>query len=82
MRTEQIEVGAVILASGFELYDAHLSGEYGLGRYPNVVTSQQYERIPPKRREKPRQQTEFHPLAEPINPGHRNEPPERAAEGA
>ncbi|HEX8991392.1 MAG TPA: FAD-dependent oxidoreductase [Anaerolineales bacterium] len=44
-RTEQIEVGAVILASGFELYDAHLSGEYGLGRYPNVVTSQQYERI-------------------------------------
>jgi heterodisulfide reductase subunit A-like polyferredoxin len=44
-RTEQIEVGAVILASGFELYDAHLSGEYGFGRYPNVVTSQQYERI-------------------------------------
>jgi heterodisulfide reductase subunit A-like polyferredoxin len=43
--TEQIEVGAVILASGFELYDARLSGEYGLGRYPNVVTSQQYERI-------------------------------------
>ena len=44
-RTEKIEVGAVIMASGFELYDAHLSGEYGLGRYPNVVTSQQYERI-------------------------------------
>lgn len=44
-RSEQIEVGAVILASGFELYDAHLSGEYGFGRYPNVVTSQQYERI-------------------------------------
>ncbi len=44
-RIEQIEVGAVILASGFELYDARLSGEYGLGRYPNVVTSQQYERI-------------------------------------
>jgi heterodisulfide reductase subunit A-like polyferredoxin len=44
-RREQIAVGAVILASGFELYDAHLSGEYGLGRYPNVVTSQQYERI-------------------------------------
>jgi len=44
-RTEQIEVGAVILAAGFELYDAHLSGEYGFGRYPNVVTSQQYERI-------------------------------------
>ncbi len=44
-RVEQVEVGAVILASGFELYDARLSGEYGFGRYPNVVTSQQYERI-------------------------------------
>jgi len=44
-REEKIEVGAVILASGFELYDAHLSGEYGLGRYANVLTSQQYERI-------------------------------------
>ncbi|MBI3761545.1 MAG: FAD-dependent oxidoreductase [Chloroflexi bacterium] len=44
-RVEKIEVGAMILASGFELYDAHLAGEYGLGRFPNVVTSQQYERI-------------------------------------
>jgi heterodisulfide reductase subunit A-like polyferredoxin len=40
-----LEVGAVILASGFEPYDARLTGEYGLGRYPNVVTSMQYERI-------------------------------------
>ncbi|HLB50151.1 MAG TPA: FAD-dependent oxidoreductase, partial [Anaerolineales bacterium] len=44
-RTEQIEVGAVILASGFDLYDAQLAGEYGLGRFANVVTGQQYERI-------------------------------------
>ncbi|MBI2202037.1 MAG: FAD-dependent oxidoreductase, partial [Armatimonadetes bacterium] len=44
-RTEQLQVGAVIMASGFELYDARLSGEYGFGRYPNVVTGQQYERI-------------------------------------
>jgi heterodisulfide reductase subunit A-like polyferredoxin len=44
-RTEQLDVGAVILAAGFELYDAHLSGEYGWGRFANVVTSQQYERI-------------------------------------
>ena len=43
--SEQIQVGEVILASGFDLYDAHALGEYGLGRYPNVVTSQQYERI-------------------------------------
>ena len=42
---EQIDVGAVILASGFEPYDAQLSGEYGFGRFPNVVTSMQFERV-------------------------------------
>jgi heterodisulfide reductase subunit A-like polyferredoxin len=41
----EIEVGAVILAPGFEAYRAELSEEYGLGRYPNVVTSLQYERL-------------------------------------
>ncbi len=44
-QVELIEAGAVILASGFDLYDAQLSGEYGLERFPNVVTSMQYERI-------------------------------------
>ncbi len=44
-RTEQVDIGAVILASGFEPYDARQSGEYGLGRYLNVVTSTQFERI-------------------------------------
>ncbi len=44
-RTERLDVGAVILASGFEPYDARLSGEYGLGRFPDVATSLQFERI-------------------------------------
>jgi heterodisulfide reductase subunit A-like polyferredoxin len=44
-REEKINVGAVILAPGYEVYKAHLSEEYGLGRYPNVVTSLQYERL-------------------------------------
>ncbi len=44
-RVEQIEVGALILASGFEAYDARLTGEYGLGRYPDVVNSLQFERL-------------------------------------
>ena len=44
-RSELIEVGAVIMASGFETYDARQIGEYGFGRYPNVVTAMQYERI-------------------------------------
>jgi heterodisulfide reductase subunit A-like polyferredoxin len=44
-RTEQLEVGAVILAPGFEIYQAQQAQEFGLGRYPNVVTSLQLERL-------------------------------------
>jgi len=42
---ETIEVGAVIAAPGFEVFDARLRGEYGFGIYQNVVTSIQFERI-------------------------------------
>jgi heterodisulfide reductase subunit A-like polyferredoxin len=41
----EVNVGALILAPGYQVYNAHLSEEYGLGRYPNVVTSLQYERM-------------------------------------
>ncbi|UCG24771.1 MAG: FAD-dependent oxidoreductase, partial [Chloroflexota bacterium] len=41
----ELDVGAVILATGFESYDARHTAEYGLGRFPNVVTSMQYERL-------------------------------------
>jgi heterodisulfide reductase subunit A-like polyferredoxin len=44
-RQSVIDVGAVILAPGYQIYRAELSEEYGLGRYPNVVTSLQYERM-------------------------------------
>ena len=44
-REEELRVGAVVLAPGYELYDARLSQEYGLGRYPNVVTAMQFERM-------------------------------------
>ncbi|MGD8815225.1 MAG: FAD-dependent oxidoreductase, partial [Anaerolineales bacterium] len=43
--TEQIQVGAVILAPGYQTYQAELSQEYGFGRYPNVITSLQLERM-------------------------------------
>ena len=43
--TRQIEVGAVVLAPGFEIYQAGQAGEYGWGRYPNVVTALQFERL-------------------------------------
>ncbi len=42
---ETLTVGAVIAAPGFEVFDAGLRGEYGFGRYANVVTSIQFERI-------------------------------------
>jgi len=44
-RTEEIEIGGVILADGHKMYDAARRGEYGYGRYPNVVTSLEFERL-------------------------------------
>jgi heterodisulfide reductase subunit A len=38
-------VGAIIAATGYDLFDYTKYGEYGAGRYPDVVTSLQYERI-------------------------------------
>jgi len=43
--TKDIDVGAVVVTCGFEPFDAELRGEYGYGRYPNVVTALQFERI-------------------------------------
>jgi len=40
-----IEVGAIILATGFELYDPARVEEYGYGRIKNVITAMQYERM-------------------------------------
>ncbi len=40
-----INIGGVILAPGFRTYRAELSEEFGFGRYPNVITSLQYERL-------------------------------------
>ena len=42
---EEIQVGAIILAVGYRLYDPTPSEELGYGRYPNVVTGLQYERL-------------------------------------
>ena len=42
---EKIEVGSVILAPGYEVFDARLRPEFGYGVYPNVVTSIEFERL-------------------------------------
>jgi heterodisulfide reductase subunit A len=44
--TVELEVGAVILACGFECYDpTEIADVVGYGRYPGVVTSVEFERI-------------------------------------
>ena len=42
--TRDISVGAVVMAPGYKPYDARQSEELGQGRYPNVLSSIQYER--------------------------------------
>jgi heterodisulfide reductase subunit A-like polyferredoxin len=40
-----LQVGAVIVAPGYRPFDARKKGEFGYGRYPNVVTALEFERI-------------------------------------
>jgi heterodisulfide reductase subunit A-like polyferredoxin len=41
----ELDVGSVILTPGFKEFDASEKGEFGYGRYKNVVTSVQFERM-------------------------------------
>ncbi len=41
----ELNVGAVILAPGYELFDARLKKDLGYGRFPNVLTALEFERI-------------------------------------
>ena len=40
-----VEVGAIILALGFQVYDPTEMEELGHGRFPNVLNAMQYERL-------------------------------------
>ncbi len=42
---EEVDVGAVVLSPGFEQFDPDLKKELGYGRYPNVLSSMQFERL-------------------------------------
>lgn len=44
-KVEQFPVGAVVLAPGYDLFDAGLTGEYGYGYYKNVLISMEFERL-------------------------------------
>jgi heterodisulfide reductase subunit A-like polyferredoxin len=39
------DVGAVVLATGFDLHDPGAHSEYGYRRYPNVLSALEYERM-------------------------------------
>jgi heterodisulfide reductase subunit A len=39
------DVGAIIVATGYDLFDPSVYGEYGAGQYKDVITGIQYERL-------------------------------------
>lgn len=41
----EIEVGNIILATGWKLFDCSRTPQYGYGRLPNVYTSMEFERL-------------------------------------
>jgi len=43
--TLQLSVGAIIAATGFDPFDPTVVRQYGYGRYRNVITSLEYERL-------------------------------------
>jgi heterodisulfide reductase subunit A len=44
-RIEEIEVGTIIMATGFELYDARKMPQYGYGSFADVYTALEVERL-------------------------------------
>jgi len=43
--SRELSVGAIIVSAGFQEYDAAEMGQYGFGRFPNVLTNLQAERL-------------------------------------
>jgi heterodisulfide reductase subunit A-like polyferredoxin len=41
----EVEVGAVVVSTGYRLFPADLKPEYGYGRFPNVITGMQMDRL-------------------------------------
>jgi heterodisulfide reductase subunit A len=41
----EVEVGNIILATGYDVFDARRMDRYGYGTYPNVVTALEFERL-------------------------------------
>jgi heterodisulfide reductase subunit A len=44
-RSEEVRVGAVVVATGYKLFAADLKPQYGYGRFKNVITGMQMDRL-------------------------------------
>jgi heterodisulfide reductase subunit A len=44
-KTVEVNVGNIIIATGYELLDISKIDQYGYGKYPNVLTSLEFERL-------------------------------------
>jgi heterodisulfide reductase subunit A len=43
--TIELDVGAIVVATGYDLYDPLAKPEYGYGKYSNVITGLEFERL-------------------------------------
>jgi len=41
----EVEVGSIILATGYDVFDPGVISQYGYGRYDNVITGLEFERL-------------------------------------
>jgi len=41
----EVDVGAIVVATGYDLYDKSMMAEYGYGKYPDVLDGLQFERL-------------------------------------
>ncbi|MCR4442023.1 MAG: CoB--CoM heterodisulfide reductase iron-sulfur subunit A family protein [Peptococcaceae bacterium] len=44
-RLETVRYGAIVVATGFDLFDESVYGEYGYGRYPDIISGLHFERM-------------------------------------
>jgi heterodisulfide reductase subunit A2 len=44
-KSKEIKVGAIVVATGYETFDAHKKPEFGYGKYPQVITTLEFERL-------------------------------------
>ncbi len=43
--TQEIEVGTIVVATGADVFDPSIIPDYGFGKFPNVITSLEFERL-------------------------------------